>query len=68
MALAGHIAPVTQLAREARLPWTDALSALDERSQVESARLAPYYVSIIADLHPDHDTAEWPATGAGKKP
>jgi hypothetical protein len=60
---AAEIAPVIQLAVESRLPWADSLPSLPTRTPAEAHRVAPFYASIVSYQHPDHDTAEWPASG-----
>ena len=57
---AAEIAPVIQMARDTRLPWTDALPGLPERTPEEIAHVAKHYAGIISYQHPDHDTDHWP--------
>jgi hypothetical protein len=58
----GEIAPIVQLAHEARLPWVDGLPALPTISKAEAAKVASFYAAIVSHQHPDHDTDEWPPT------
>ena len=62
---AAEIAPVIQMASEARLPWVDSLPGLPERTPEELARVARHYAGIVSYQHPDHTTAEWPPTKRG---
>jgi hypothetical protein len=57
---ARDIAPVIQLATDARLAWFDQLHTLPTRSAEDQAKVAPFYASIISNQHPDHETAQWP--------
>jgi hypothetical protein len=65
---AADIAPVLQLAPEARLPWVNHLSALPERTQEEEARVAKHYAGIVSTQHPDHDTETWPPSKPPSEP
>ena len=57
---AAEIAPVIQMASDARLPWVDSLPDLPERSPAETAGIAARYAGIVSHQHPDHDTETWP--------
>jgi hypothetical protein len=57
---AGEIVPTVQLARAARLPWSDGLPSLPVRSVAEQAAAAATRTDLISYQHPDHDTADWP--------
>lgn len=56
---AAEIAPVVQLAHEAKLPWADDLSALPTRPASERLQADAWYASVTSRQHPDHDTDTW---------
>jgi hypothetical protein len=60
-----EIAPTIQLAKHAMLPWVPALLDLPTRAPDEQARMAPYYVAVRSNQHPDCDTDVWPSTRVG---
>ena len=55
---AARIAPVIQMAVNARLPWFADLAALPARPDSD----APWLAEIVSYQHPDHETEAWPPT------
>jgi hypothetical protein len=53
------IAPVIQLATEARLPSFDRLHQLPVLADPDG-RIAARLARVVSRQHPDHDTADWP--------
>jgi hypothetical protein len=54
----GDIAPVVQLAKDARIPWGDHLAALPLRPD-DDGSMAAHFAKVVSHQHPDHDTETW---------
>jgi hypothetical protein len=52
------VAPVVQLAKDARIPWGDHLAALPLRPD-DDGSMAAHFAKVVSHQHPDHDTETW---------
>ena len=59
-----EIPPTIQVGVESRMPWFDRLATLPGRAPEQQARVEAFFAEIVSHQHPDHDTAEWPPSGA----
>ena len=54
------IVPTVQFGSEGKLPYTDTINALPERTTLEDIVAAPFLDRLVSYQHPDHDTDDWP--------